>query len=202
MSVQPYVLETLYRHGTIDFVPYDLYSPISAGNASNNQQQNLTGNNGAIQNIQMQELQSMSQAPITTHPKKPVNIAGRTSVQANYNLSNGNSQINSYNYQDSFTTSNSLLGTETGSVVNEIRGLRNNTIPVQNNPDSFRSSLISDEEKQKIAHPHSNSKLWPKALISVAAITLALLAIFKRGGSATTAGGSFWSKLNPLNWFK
>ena len=198
MSIQPYVMETLYKHGTIDYVPYDLFTPFSTVGSAANLQQNIAGYNNNLQDPQMQELQSMSQAPITLYPK---NRVVDKKINKNQNSSVKSSQLN-YNNSDTFIASNSPLGAETGSLVNEIRGLKNNTIQVQNTTDSFRKSVISDEERRKTARPYANPNLWIKSLISVSAIALGVFALFKRGKATGTTGGSFWSKLNPLNWFK
>ena len=207
MSISPYVMDTLYRHGSIDFVPYDLMSPVNGGF---NQQQNPNSFGSAMQSPQMQELQAMSQGPITLYPKNKAKINANTSIQNAQNLTGNYNQINSYNYStisnsylpsDSFVASNSPLGEYTSSVVNEIRGVKDGSISADNK-DSIRATVFSEEERKNVAHAKSDPKLWPKALVSVGAITLALLVLFKRAGSTSATGGSFWSKLNPLNWFK
>ena len=208
MSVSPNVMDTLYRHGTIEYVPYDLLTPFNGGRSYSNSQQCFGLQTNNMQNAQMHELQAMSQGPITLYPKNRGGINVNTIIPGYSNITKNYNQINASNYQDtftlqsSFTPSNSPLGSEAGSVVDEIRGIKNGYITPENTEGSIRASLISEDDKKGIGRS-SNTKMWPKALISVAAMVLTLLLLFKHSGSSSSvSGGSFWSKLNPLNWFK
>ena len=67
---------------------------------------------------------------------------------------------------------------------------------------SFRQSITDAAEgtTTKI----SNSSSLVKGLLSIVTIGLTLLCIFKgkKKPVVTSGKSSFWSKLNPLNWFK
>lgn len=198
MSVSPYTMETLYKQGSIDYIPYDALTPVAPVKSYSSQGQNSMEQSfnpaRETQNLaekQIQELQRMSQGPITLYPKtQQVNI--------NTNISNN------YNSADTFSYSNSTspLGEMSGSVVNEIRSIKSQPTTVDNSQDSFRASILSEEDKKGTQKPLSNNKIWIKSLISLSAIGLTLFALFKGGKAISSSGSSFWSKLNPRNWFK
>lgn len=195
MSVSPYTMETLYRQGSIDYIPYDALTPVapvksysSQGQNSIEQSFNPTGETQNLAKKQIQELQRMSQGPITLYPKTQ-----QVNINNNY-----------YNSADTFSYSNSTspLGEMSGSVVNEIRNIKSQPATVDNSQDSFRASILSEEDKKGTQKPLSNNKIWIKSLISLSAIGLTLFALFKGGKAISSSSGSFWSKLNPRNWFK
>ena len=192
MSIQPYVMETLYRQGSIDYVPYDVLTPIgpigqsvTQGQMTVAQGQNSYGQTQNMAQLQIQELQRMSQGPITLYPKTQISV---------------NNQVKTNNYGDSFSYSLSPLGEMSGSVVEEIRSIKTQPMTVNNNQESIRASIMSKEDSKGTNNPLYDNKLWLKSLISISAIGLTLFALFK-GGKAVTSSG-FWSKLNPKNWFK
>lgn len=211
MSIQPYVLESLYRQGSIDYVPYDALTPIapaanyssqgqlslgldSLGQTSLEQntygqtQSNLYGSTQSLAQKQMQELQRMSQGPITLYPK---------TQQVNIN----SSVLNNYNSSDTFSYSNSPLGEMSGSVVAEIRNVKSQQTNIDNSQDSIRASLITEDDKKGTQKSLESAKIWPKAFISLTAIGLTIYALFRGGKAIASSGSSFWSKLNPKNWF-
>ena len=198
MSVSPYTMETLYRHGSIDYIPYDALTPVAPVKSYSSQGQNSLDHSlnsaGETQNLaekQMQELQKMSQGPVTLYPKTQ-----KTNINS--------TKLNNYNSSDTFSYSNSTspLGEISGSVVDEIRNIKYQPSTADNTQDSFRASILSEEDKKGTQKPFESTKIWPKALISLAAIGLTIFALFKGGKAAASSGSSFWSKLNPKNWFK
>lgn len=215
MSIQPYVMETLYKHGSIDYIPYDVLTPIvptarnipsksndynlssdfSSSLGTNFLQSSDSFSSSTSENIvqtQINELKEMANGPLTLYPKKAQN---KSVVQNNFY--NG-----LYNYPDSFSYSQSPLGESSGSIVDELRGLKTQkSVPI-NNQESIRASILSDEDKKGTQRPLESAKIWPKAFISLTAIGLTLYALFKGGKVSSPSGTSFWSKLNPKNWFK
>ena len=180
MSISPYVMDTLYRQNSIDYIPYDAMAPIfPMGQKPYGQSQN-------VGQLRMEELQKMSQGPITLYPKTHPSL--------------GN-QVKTTSYGDSFYYS-SLLGDETGLVVDEIRSIKGQPITKNYNQGSIRASVLSEEDKKGINNPLSGNKFWLKSLISIGAIGLTVFALFKGGKAVASSSGSFWSKLNPKNWFK
>ena len=77
MSVSPYTMETLYRHGSIDYIPYDALTPVapvksysSQGQNSLDQSLNSAGETQNLAEKQMQELQKI----ISKHTQPPLSV--------------------------------------------------------------------------------------------------------------------------------
>ena len=196
-------METLYRQGSIDYVPYDALAPVAITPRNLNresydlkdsfvgQSKNEISQTQNIVQLQIQELQRMSHGPISLYPKT-------TQINNHYKISNNYNSVDKFSY----SLSTSPLGEISGSVVEEIRNIKSQPATVSNNQDSFRSDILSEEDKKGTQKPLESTKIWPKAFISLAAIGLTLFALFKGGKVISSSGSSFWSKLNPRNWFK
>lgn len=100
---------------------------------------------------------------------------------------------------------------ETAWTINEIHRIKNEgkcdtfNYATEMDNKSYRESILDAAKDDKsIRMDKPNKSMLVKGLIGAGVLitTLALLIRGKKAPASTSTNTSFWSKLNPLNWFK
>lgn len=172
MTVLPGSLDYLYYNGILDHIPYEAYEMTPV---ANNAMSSMNAMN-ATQYLNMAQTGSLYN-----------NYAGDTFVRRNNNQVENNYSIKEH----AFGIGNGYgKDADYELMANGMEG------------KSFRQAITDAAEST--ADKVSNSSTWVKGALSAGAIGLTLLCILKGKKKPVVASPktSFWSKLNPFNWFK
>ena len=197
MSIPLTTLEFLYNNQIIPYIPYDIYSGagvgVNAGGYGNGLEMGLP-NQGVNGNSFSSGLpnqgvngngfssgfpsQGISQVGLIAQPQGYYNYP-----QNQFNNSNLN-QLNSLQAGNMYTSAKqageySPLGMETGSVVDEIRSIKSNSNGSNTVSNSLTSDIVSEKDKKGTGRAQSNPNILPKALLSISAILITLIALFR-----------------------
>ena len=186
MAVNPYTLNSLYQHGIIDYVDPELCAgQVAAPIAMNNPYANY------------------------------INTAMQGNLYQNYGT-----QSDSFNYTGNNIYNSGAIGSKSEAFSNMMFG--DKSIGTRNNSDvlgmgdpsigayyqgGFESAHggFSDVKNNiyggaaKATSIYNSVPDWLKGVLAVGIGILGIKMLFKGKGKK---GGSFWSKLNPVNWFK
>ena len=192
MALNPYTLYNLYDKGIIEYVPTDLIggTPMGAMMPMNNPYLDMAKQGGLYQNHGM----NCDSFQITSpYANIQGSVNGITQVQPGA-LSNA-SVINSY-------TGNNVGMYSQAGVANSF-GF-NGTIGSQSNAGIANSFGMQSSISNGVNKTMSIIDRTPKFLLGLAAGAIGITAIVKglKRGKKPPKSTSFWSKLNPLNWFK
>lgn len=217
MALNPYTLNHLYQNGILDYVPTDLMMGTPMGGVlspMNNPYMNMAQQGALYQNYgTVPDSFHSSYTPAYT----PNNYQSISTPANSYVGMNNYSGYNNGMYQKGVQSgfSNPFYGYNSGvnadGYGNSVGQLGNvgdrptdlNNINAYNDFKDLGNNINSGVNK--VSAVVNNT---PKLILGVIAGTIGLIGIaslFKRGKKppvkATTNTG-FWSKLNPMNWFK
>ena len=212
MAVNPYTLNQLYQHGILDYVPTDLMMGSPMGGV-------LTPMNNPYMNMAQQGAlyQNYGTAPDSFHssftPGYTPNDYQSVSTPANsYVGMNNYSGYNNGMYQTGVQTgySNPFYGYNNGNSVSQIGNIGDRPTDMNNIYAYKDFSNLGNSINGGVNKVSSVINNTPKIILGVIAGTIGLIGIaslFKRGSSKLpvkpgTHHTSFWSKLNPMNWFR
>ncbi len=172
MTVLPGSLDYLYYNGILDHIPYEAYEMSPVANNAMNSMNAMN----ATQYLNMAKTGNLYN-----------NYVGDTFVRRN------NNQI-----ENNYSIKEHAFGIGNGYGKDADYELMANGMEGKN----FRQAITDAAEST--TNKVSNSSTWVKGLLSAGAIGLTLLCILKGKKKPVVASPkpSFWSKLNPFNWFK
>ena len=207
MTVNPYTLNSLYNQGIIDCIPYDICMPMPA-TQSGIMEMGL-GTIGANQNYN------------TQMGSQYLDMAKKGDMYDYYGNST-DSFVHSYGantkQQENSSGIKQMFGIRNGigreyNVANAAYGLNNGVGSevdyerMANDKDGqdFRQSITNAASKAKESVLNSNS--IGKGLLATLGIVATLILVIKgckkpKASATQIQSSSFWSKLNPINWFK
>lgn len=232
MTVNPYTLENLYYKGVIPCVPYDLCMPSPmtpsgvaemAGMSSMPQAGSLKqsfgmsgigaqGAYGMENNYGVNGYQGMNGSQY-------LDMAMKGDMYGNYGSSydsfvrSNDTSLNQY-YNSNYSAKRTGNGNRAGSQYNFANAAYGINSGIGTDVDFERMANDKDGQDLRIGVTNAisstketvlNSPSWVKGLLSAGVIlgTLVLLVKgIKKKPATPPSGGSFWSKLNPKNWFK
>ena len=226
MAINPYTLNNLYQNGILDYVPTDLLmaTPMGTMTPMSNPYLDMAKQGGLYQAHGM----ATDSFHSNYSPAYTPNNYQSVSTGSNYGATIGNyNQSSSYNY-NGYGAGN--YGTvQIGSMSNAggLNAFRGYGIGAYNN-NNMASAFGADGSIGAYSNaggtnafgglPDVGSGLangintttnvinrTPKFVLGILAGIIGIAGIrmaFKRGKAPSTGSNSFWSKLNPLNWFR
>ena len=217
MAVNPYTLNHLYQNGILDYVPTDLMMGTPVGSIltpMNNPYMNMAQQGALYQNhgIATDSFHSSYTPAYTPNDYQSVSSSANAYVGANrYNgYNNGMVQIGARSNAGGLNTFNGYgVGSRNNNGIGSAVGEYGN-FGIQTNAGGLNTyGGFTDTQNNissgidKVSNALNNT---PKLLLGLAAATIGVIglaSLFKGGKKPPkTTGTSFWSKLNPVNWFK
>jgi hypothetical protein len=213
MAVNPYTLNHLYQNGILDYVPTDLMMGTPVGSVltpMSNPYMNMAQQGALYQNhgTATDSFHSSYTPAYTPNDYQSVSSSANSYVGLNHSNGYNNGmyqtgvQTNFSNPFYGYNGSINRTGIENAGNIGE-RPVDSNKIDAYNDLSNLSNNINSGVNK--ISNTISNT---PKLILGVIAGTIGLIGIaslFKRGKKppkTSTNNTSFWSKLNPVNWFK
>ena len=218
MAVNPYTLNHLYQNGILDYVPTDLMMPSPVGSMlspMSNPYMNMAQQGALYQNYGMgtDSFHSSFTPAYTPNNYQSVSSSANSYIGANnYNgYHNGMVQIgarsnagglNTFNGYNIGNRNNNGLGSAIGEYGNF--GMQTNAGGLNTFGGFSDTQNNLSNGFNKAAAVVNNTPRLVLGLIAGTIGVIGLASLFKRGRKpAKTSGNtSFFSKLNPMNWFK
>ena len=191
MAVNPYTMNQLYEKGLINYIPTELMMPMPVGNMSmQNPYLNAAEQGGLYQN----------------YGQGGDSFTSSVQIGNNYQTNNGYYAIGSQSNNNIGTTFGfDGTGNQSSAGVSSMfgeKGVGNQSNINQETIHGGFSNVKNDVTQgfNKASAVYSSTPNIVKGMIAAGLILLTTIGMFKFGGKKT--GTSFWSKLNPANWFK
>ena len=220
MALNPYTLNHLYQHGILDYVPTDLMmgAPMGTMMPMNNPYLDMAKQGGLYQNHGTATDSFHSSYTPAYTPQYPQSASssansyvGVDSYNGQIGYNNGPVQIGSKSNAGAMTAFNGYnVGGYNQNGVTSSFGA-DGSIGANSNAGGINTFGGFADAENNIANGVNKTVSFvdkmPKLLLGVVAGTIGTIGIvsmFKRGKKPTASGEgtSFWSKLNPLNWFR
>lgn len=220
MAINPYTLNHLYQNGILDYVPTDLMMGTPVGSVltpMNNPYMNMAQQGALYQNYGAADSFHSSYTP----GYAPNNYQS-VSTPANYHVglnnyngyNNGMVQIGAKSNAGGLNTFNGYgIGAYNNNGIANSFG-EDGSIGSRSNTGGLNTfggfSDVQNNINGGVNKVSSFINNTPKIILGLLAGTIGVIgiaALFKRGKKPAKTGGagnntSFWSKLNPMNWFR